>query len=55
MTFCKGGDAIVGKLDAIIFNLIASTSLKWLMLKLVRWMLYLHHSFSLARQWFGIV
>jgi hypothetical protein len=41
-----GGDAIQGHLDAIIFNPIASTTLKWLRFKF--------EIFSLAQRWFGI-
>jgi hypothetical protein len=42
------GNAIQGDSDAVIFKSMASTILKWLRLKFVRWVM-------LARQWFGIV
>jgi hypothetical protein len=42
-TLC-GGDVIVGDLDVITFNPIASTFLKWLRFKFVRWLHYLQHS-----------
>jgi hypothetical protein len=46
-----GVDAIAGDLGATTFNPIASTILKWLRFKVLRWM---HHAspapFSLARQ-----
>jgi hypothetical protein len=35
---------VVGDLDTITFYPIASTILKWLILKIVRWLQYLHHS-----------
>jgi hypothetical protein len=41
----EGGDAIQGDLDAIIFNPIASTLLKFLRFKF--------QIFNLAQQWFG--
>jgi hypothetical protein len=41
-----GGDAIQGDLDAIIFNPVPSTNLKWLSFKF--------QIFGLAQQWFGI-
>jgi hypothetical protein len=37
-------DAIVGDLDAITFNPIAASILKWLKFRILRWMQYLHHS-----------
>jgi len=40
--------AIKGDLDAIIFNSIASTILKWWRFKLLRWMQYLHQSALLS-------
>jgi hypothetical protein len=40
----QGGDAIAGDVDARTYNPIASTTLKWLRFKVVRWMQYLHHS-----------
>jgi hypothetical protein len=41
----SGGDAIQGDLDAILFNPICSSILKW-------WFKF--QIFSLAQQWFGI-
>jgi hypothetical protein len=40
----EGGDAIAEDVDAITFNPIASTILKWLGFRVVRRMQYLHHS-----------
>jgi hypothetical protein len=39
-----GGDAIVGDLEEITFNPIASAIVKWLSFKFMMWMLYLPHS-----------
>jgi hypothetical protein len=41
-----GGDVIQGNLGVIIFNPVASTTLKWLRFKV--------NIFSLAQQWFSI-
>jgi hypothetical protein len=43
-----GDDAIAGDVDALTFNPIASTILKWLQFKVVGWMHYLHHSAMLS-------
>jgi hypothetical protein len=42
--FCMEVMLFVGDLDVTKFNPIASTILKWLRFKSVRWMHYLHHS-----------
>jgi hypothetical protein len=39
-----GGVAIVGDIDVITYNPIASAILKWMTFKFVRWMHYLYHS-----------
>jgi hypothetical protein len=50
-----GGDVIEGDLDALIFNPIVSTILKWLRFKFSMWMQCLHHSFLLCIvQWRGM-
>jgi hypothetical protein len=40
-----GGDVIEGDLDAIIFNPIVSTILKWLRFKIPMWMQSIIHSY----------
>jgi hypothetical protein len=49
-----GGGAIEQDQDAVILNPIASTILKWLSFKFLRWMQYLHHS-ALLNTGFGLV
>jgi hypothetical protein len=39
-----GGDAIAAGIDATTYDPIVSTTSKWLMFKVVRWMQYLHYS-----------
>jgi hypothetical protein len=46
-----GGNAIQGYLDAVTFNAISSTILKWLWFRVVGW----RHDFQPCKQWFGIV
>jgi hypothetical protein len=37
LEICYGGNAIQGKLEAIFFNPLSSTILKWLMFNVVSW------------------
>jgi hypothetical protein len=44
----QAGHAIEDDMKAIIFNPIASTILKWLKFKLLRWMQYIHQSVTVG-------